>query len=163
MRLNEDRDRIELVHHLIYVLEFFSCLVFIFSVFSRSSSIWPAMKDFPQPLQESTTNVPSTQPSLPTSPHVERKLGDNEISYFLPSRESGVNDMYVCHLGMGWKVPNYWTPSQVSTSRISCPEPSSWAESCIASLGNYAPKTPTARVQGKDEWLWRRSIPVSIP
>jgi len=29
---------------------------------------------------------------------VERKLGDTEASYFLPSRESGVNDMYL-HLG----------------------------------------------------------------
>lgn len=26
---------------------------------------------------------------------LERKLGDTEASYFLPSRESGVNDMYV--------------------------------------------------------------------
>ena len=54
------------------------------------------MGDSAQPLQESTANVPSTQPfstSLPTSLHVERKLGDTEISYFLPSRESGVNDM----------------------------------------------------------------------
>lgn len=26
---------------------------------------------------------------------VERQLGETEVSYFLPSRESGVNDMYV--------------------------------------------------------------------
>ncbi|KAF8956058.1 hypothetical protein BDZ97DRAFT_1672230 [Flammula alnicola] len=32
------------------------------------------------------------------SPHAERKLGETEVSYFLPSRESGVNDMYL-HLG----------------------------------------------------------------
>ena len=25
--------------------------------------------------------------------HIERKLGDTEVSYFLPSRENGVNDM----------------------------------------------------------------------
>lgn len=25
--------------------------------------------------------------------HVERQLGDSELAYFLPSRESGVNDM----------------------------------------------------------------------
>lgn len=25
----------------------------------------------------------------------ERKMGDTELSYFLPSRQSGVNDMYV--------------------------------------------------------------------
>ena len=36
----------------------------------------------------------NTQP-LSTPSHVERKLGDSELSYFLPSRESGVNDMYV--------------------------------------------------------------------
>jgi len=26
--------------------------------------------------------------------HIERPLGETEASYFLPSRESGVNDMY---------------------------------------------------------------------
>ncbi|KAF8846056.1 hypothetical protein BDN67DRAFT_992998 [Paxillus ammoniavirescens] len=31
-------------------------------------------------------------------PRVERKLGSNELSYFLPSRANGVNDMYL-HLG----------------------------------------------------------------
>lgn len=25
----------------------------------------------------------------------ERKMGDTELSYFLPSRQTGVNDMYV--------------------------------------------------------------------
>jgi len=30
--------------------------------------------------------------------HYERRLGDSELSYFLPSRSSGVNDMYL-HLG----------------------------------------------------------------
>ncbi|KAJ3511392.1 hypothetical protein NLJ89_g4124 [Agrocybe chaxingu] len=34
---------------------------------------------------------------LPSN-HVERQLGETEVSYFLPSRESGVNDMYL-HLG----------------------------------------------------------------
>ncbi|CAA7265890.1 unnamed protein product [Cyclocybe aegerita] len=33
-----------------------------------------------------------------SSNHVERQLGETEVSYFLPSRESGVNDMYL-HLG----------------------------------------------------------------
>ncbi|KAG7452294.1 uncharacterized protein BT62DRAFT_1071449 [Guyanagaster necrorhizus] len=37
------------------------------------------------------------QPSPPAC-HYERRLGDTEASYFLPSRESGVNDMYL-HLG----------------------------------------------------------------
>ncbi|KDR85482.1 hypothetical protein GALMADRAFT_218579 [Galerina marginata CBS 339.88] len=37
------------------------------------------------------------QPFAPVPP-VERKLGETETSYFLPSRESGVNDMYL-HLG----------------------------------------------------------------
>ncbi|PBK76813.1 hypothetical protein ARMSODRAFT_1012034 [Armillaria solidipes] len=37
------------------------------------------------------------QASLPARHH-ERRLGDTEASYFLPSRESGVNDMYL-HLG----------------------------------------------------------------
>ncbi|VDB86578.1 unnamed protein product [Peniophora sp. CBMAI 1063] len=33
----------------------------------------------------------------------ERKLGDNETSYFLPSRSNGVNDMY---LHLGFKAPH---------------------------------------------------------
>ncbi|KIJ33989.1 hypothetical protein M422DRAFT_233571 [Sphaerobolus stellatus SS14] len=33
------------------------------------------------------------------SPSFERKLGHSELSYFLPSREDGVNDMYL-HLGI---------------------------------------------------------------
>ncbi|KAF4623417.1 hypothetical protein D9613_002249 [Agrocybe pediades] len=36
--------------------------------------------------------------TLPINAHVERRLGETEASYFLPSRESGVNDMYL-HLG----------------------------------------------------------------
>ena len=56
----------------------------------------PSMISPTQPLQ-STTNAlgVSSQPPLRTSSYVERKLGDTELSYFLPSRESGVNDMYV--------------------------------------------------------------------
>ena len=27
----------------------------------------------------------------------ERKMGDTELSYFLPSRQTGVNDMYVLY------------------------------------------------------------------
>ncbi|KAF5368480.1 hypothetical protein D9758_002233 [Tetrapyrgos nigripes] len=36
--------------------------------------------------------------------HLERKLGDTEASYFLPSRENGVNDMY---LHLGFRAPLY--------------------------------------------------------
>jgi hypothetical protein len=32
----------------------------------------------------------------------ERQLGDNELSYYLPSRVTGVNDMFVC-------IPHLWT------------------------------------------------------
>ena len=31
--------------------------------------------------------------SQPSSLRYERKMGDTELSYFLPSRQSGVNDM----------------------------------------------------------------------
>lgn len=33
--------------------------------------------------------------SVGDSVRFERKMGDTELSYFLPSRDSGVNDMYV--------------------------------------------------------------------
>lgn len=35
---------------------------------------------------------------------IERSLGDTETSYFLPSRESGVNDMYILLKLIGGKV-----------------------------------------------------------
>ena len=38
----------------------------------------------------------SAQPSL----LVERKMGETELSYFLPSRADGVNDMYVNPLAL---------------------------------------------------------------
>ncbi|KAJ7225260.1 hypothetical protein GGX14DRAFT_386181 [Mycena pura] len=34
--------------------------------------------------------------------HEERQLGETEVSYFLPSRESGVNDMYEFTLALGY-------------------------------------------------------------
>lgn len=39
-----------------------------------------------QPTKELDANVTHTKRS-------ERQLGDTEVSYFLPSRQSGVNDM----------------------------------------------------------------------
>ncbi|KAF9486448.1 hypothetical protein BDN70DRAFT_902567 [Pholiota conissans] len=43
------------------------------------------------------------------SVHAERKLGETEVSYFLPSRESGVNDMY---LHLGCTVPSHLVERQ---------------------------------------------------
>ncbi|KAK7058449.1 hypothetical protein VNI00_002083 [Paramarasmius palmivorus] len=39
-----------------------------------------------------------------TSKYFTRKLGDTEVSYFLPSREDGVNDMY---LHLGFRAPEH--------------------------------------------------------
>lgn len=41
--------------------------------------------------------VPSKSRSTSRSQY-ERKMGDTELSYYLPSRQTGVNDMYVCLL-----------------------------------------------------------------
>ncbi|KAH8099348.1 hypothetical protein BXZ70DRAFT_1000890 [Cristinia sonorae] len=46
---------------------------------------------------------------LPT--RYERKMGDTEISYFLPSRQTGVNDMYL-HLGFR-AADNFVAPARV--------------------------------------------------
>jgi hypothetical protein len=49
--------------------------------------------------------APAVAPALDTPPvlppidaqlRYERKMGDSETSYYLPSRANGVNDMYVC-------------------------------------------------------------------
>ncbi|KZT60374.1 hypothetical protein CALCODRAFT_480680 [Calocera cornea HHB12733] len=55
---------------------------------------------------ESAENHVDPATHLPTPPHTpaklpsqavwERRLGDTELSYFLPSRAEGVNDMYLC-------------------------------------------------------------------
>ncbi|KZO95708.1 hypothetical protein CALVIDRAFT_482401 [Calocera viscosa TUFC12733] len=39
---------------------------------------------------------PQTPTKLPVEAVWERKLGETELSYFLPSRAEGVNDMYLC-------------------------------------------------------------------
>ncbi|KAF5311947.1 hypothetical protein D9619_002801 [Psilocybe cf. subviscida] len=49
------------------------------------------------PLLSSSASTTATSPK-PNGIRTERKMGDTEVSYFLPSRESGVNDMYL-HLG----------------------------------------------------------------
>jgi len=48
-----------------------------------------AVQDSPSTLNTSTSNHGT---------YFERKMGDTEASYFLPSRQTGVNDMYL-HLG----------------------------------------------------------------
>ena len=46
--------------------------------------------DVPVPLHSVSTN---SQQVSSNHLHIERTLGETEASYFLPSRESGVNDM----------------------------------------------------------------------
>ncbi|RDB28633.1 hypothetical protein Hypma_015825 [Hypsizygus marmoreus] len=47
---------------------------------------------------EALDSSSSEETLVPFDDRVERAMGDTELSYFLPSRESGVNDMYL-HLG----------------------------------------------------------------
>ncbi|KAH9486485.1 hypothetical protein JR316_0000550 [Psilocybe cubensis] len=63
------------------------------------SNLVEPRKDLP-----STVNYGAKAISNQTISHVERKLGETEVSYFLPSRESGVNDMY---LHLGCRAPSY--------------------------------------------------------
>ncbi|KAG6890003.1 hypothetical protein C0995_012963 [Termitomyces sp. Mi166 len=54
-----------------------------------------------RPTLGSTRNSVSSQETLvelTQSTRAERRMGDTELSYYLPARESGVNDMYL-HLG----------------------------------------------------------------
>ncbi|KAK0465568.1 uncharacterized protein EV420DRAFT_1514945 [Desarmillaria tabescens] len=54
----------------------------------------PALSDVSAHSDQGYMPVQASRPAG----HYERRLGDTEASYFLPSRESGVNDMYL-HLG----------------------------------------------------------------
>lgn len=49
----------------------------------------PSNEDLPTALED----APSSSRAEPLC--YERRMGDTELSYFLPSRQSGVNDMYV--------------------------------------------------------------------
>ena len=41
-------------------------------------------------------DAPPVLPPIDAQLRYERKMGDSETSYYLPSRANGVNDMYVC-------------------------------------------------------------------
>ena len=72
----------------------------------RSSKKWNATSDV---LAEKASGAVAPTPEITVSPptddrlevRYERKMGDTELSYYLPSRANGVNDMYaflLCHL-----------------------------------------------------------------
>ena len=58
--------------------------------------------------------VDDASSAAPSAPTFERRMGDTELSYYLPSRADGVNDMYVpCHSPPPAKLhtltPPLWT------------------------------------------------------
>lgn len=70
----------------------------------------PAQLPSPPPSVED--NIPSSRVSTEVG-HYERKMGDSEVSYYLPSRATGVNDMY---LHLGFKAPAHLvTPARIRT------------------------------------------------
>ncbi|KAI0778372.1 hypothetical protein BD413DRAFT_630739 [Trametes elegans] len=68
----------------------------------------PSATDFPDDvveklsLDDSHPVFDGVAPGSSRKHRYERKMGDTELSYFLPSRQSGVNDMY---LHLGFKAP----------------------------------------------------------
>ncbi|KZV74818.1 hypothetical protein PENSPDRAFT_681526 [Peniophora sp. CONT] len=70
------------------------------------SSFSAAVDSLPSPVTSDSGDEGAFNFSLPPKSPIgvyERKLGDNETSYFLPSRADGVNDMY---LHLGFKAPH---------------------------------------------------------
>ena len=55
--------------------------------------------------------VDDASSAAPSAPTFERRMGDTELSYYLPSRADGVNDMY---LHLGFTAP----PRLVSDARV---------------------------------------------
>lgn len=109
---------------------------------------------------QSIQNIPSlislTAARERTSSHVERKLGETEVSYFLPSRDSGVNDMWATSKHGLFKLCTYnWYLIQVFTPRVSSSFTLGWAPPGSCRVGNYANSTPTSGVKGQDEHLRR--------
>jgi len=85
------------------------------------------------PVQSTSENAPAVPPTIKVSPptpsndqpevRYERKMGDTELSYYLPSRDNGVNDMWALssfsklsslflffshrYLHLGFKAPSH--------------------------------------------------------
>lgn len=88
--------------------------------------------------------------------HYERQLGDNELSYYLPSRATGVNDMYVspklCSILkpcltilLPWKTPIL----QVSAHRLQGSGTLLSQGSCSRRVGYHACAPPPPRIEGE--------------
>ncbi|EJD40844.1 hypothetical protein AURDEDRAFT_115711 [Auricularia subglabra TFB-10046 SS5] len=91
----------------------------------------PLPKIFVEEFHDAAGALPTPPPEAFACPHIgdearsapslaspslcfERRLGDSELSYFLPSRADGVNDMYL-HLGMR-AASNLLTPTRFETA-----------------------------------------------
>ena len=105
--------------------------------------------------------APTLEVSLPppidiqTEVRYERKMGDSEVSYYLPSRANGVNDMcvlffffFICR----WSSELIFS-TQVSPSRIQGAKLHNDARESARRLGNSPPKTSIARSDGGDARL----------
>lgn len=87
-----------------------------------------------------------------TKPAVfERKMGDTELSYFLPSRQTGVNDMYGSNysdcVALCSCVP------QVPAPRFPCPCLTCEAFTSAGSMGNLTTPSSVAVRQRRDARL----------
>ena len=105
------------------------------------------------------TLVVSLPPPMDVRPEVryERKMGDSELSYYLPSRANGVNDMCVFSATCRWPL-ELIASAQVSSSRFQSTKPHHDAREGARRLGDPPPKASVARGEGGDARLRRRPI-----
>lgn len=108
------------------------------------------------------TAAPVLTNSLPSPINVqpearyERKMGDTELSYYLPSRASGVNDMYVPSVSLA--ILNSLFSAQVSAPRFQGARPHDGPRKSARRLGHPPSKTSVARSGCRDARLRRCSI-----
>ena len=95
-------------------------------------------------------------PARTLTPRIyERQLGETEVSYFLPSREDGVNDMWVIIVVVRLRFICLIFARQVSSPRFSClPECSSTKQGFFG-VGHPQTQASVARIKRGDEWLSR--------
>ena len=122
-------------------------------------------------LVEKAPAVVASTPEITVSPptddqlevRYERKMGDTELSYYLPSRANGVNDMYALLSSYADATPELAFCVQVSSSRFQSTNPRHGARESARGLGNPPPATPIARSDCGDARLRRRPICVRDP
>jgi hypothetical protein len=123
----------------------------------RRKSTAPAQSASETAAEKTPAVAPTPEVSLPPPsndrPDVryERKMGDSELSYYLPSRANGVNDM--CAFPLAHSVAPSSLSVQVPPPRFQSTDPRHGTREGSRGMGHPPPEAPAARGDGADARL----------